>query len=82
MCGRKAFLSLGNPLRQANGARGTNQSAEVATHAFRPIDLWHAVVAKSDGLMASVLARHIATATSDAHITVDLGIDHRLTVEL
>ncbi len=64
-----------DPSRHADGACGTDESAEVAAHATLSIEVRLTQVGiEGDGLMATVLAGGVATAAADALLTVEGGI--------
>ena len=76
-------MFFGDALGEADGAGGADEAAEVAAYAFGADDTGLTGVGiEIDGLMASIHARHIATATTHTLISVDLGIDHRFAIEM
>jgi hypothetical protein len=77
------YCFFGDALGEADGAGGANEAAEVAAYAFGADDAGMTGVGiEIDGLMASIHARHIATATTHTLISVDLGIDHRFAIKM
>ena len=79
-----AFLLLLflNPLRCSYRSRRTDEAAEMTTHTVLSDDAGLAGGAvEADGLMTAVHARGVAASAADATLTVDVGIDNRLTVE-
>lgn len=77
------FNFLFDAPREANGAGGADEAAEVATDAARAHD---ARLARGgvdgDGLVAAVVAGGVAAAATDAHVAVNLRIDDGRAVEV
>lgn len=80
---RSVFVFLFDALREANGAGGADEAAEVATDTARAHDAWLAQGGvEGDGLVATVVAGGVAAAATDAHVAVNLRIDDGRAVEV
>lgn len=66
----------------SDSACGTDETAEMTTHALGADDLRFAVLIKSYRLVSTIGAREIATAATNAFIAINLWEDHRLTVQI
>ena len=75
-------MVLGHALCRADGARGADETAEVATHALDTHNMGTAVGIEGDGLVSAIGARDETTPAADAARAVNLGEDHRLAVEV
>ena len=74
-----AFLvySFGN----TNCTSRTYKTAEVAAYTLGAYDVWLAV-GECDGLMSAIQTRHIASATTNALLTINLREDDGVAVEV
>ena len=75
--------NLLNPLRHADGTRGTDKAAEVATYAARADDVGTTCCGvEGDGLMATIHAGCVATSATYAALGIDLWIDDGAAIEV
>ncbi len=66
----------------ADGAGGADEPAEMATNAFLTDDTGLAVVSERNRLVTTIHTGYIAASAADTLLTVDLGEDHRIAVEI
>lgn len=72
-----------DPLGNADGSRGADQSAEMATYALGADNAGLSCLAvEGNGLMAAVHTRHVATSTADTLVAVYLRIDNRVAIQV
>ena len=77
------ILFLRDTVGEADGTCGADNPAEVTAHALRPHDTWLARGGVEDnGLMAAVVAGHLATSAAHTLLAVNLRIDNGLTIQL
>ena len=80
--GQSFSLSPIDTLTGIDGIRGAYEAAEPTSYAIRANDAWLASRGvECDGLMATIGARDVATATANATVAVYLGKHNGVTVE-
>ena len=75
-------FAFGNALRDANGAGGAHEAAQVAAHTLSAHEMGLAVVAEGDGLMSAVHTGNVAPAAADAILAVKEGINDGVAVQI
>ena len=78
------YLSrLRNAFCLTDGTSGTDEAAEMTTHALSADDARLAgITIEDNGLMATIVARHFATSTTDATLTINFGVDNGVAIEV
>ena len=75
-------FALGDALRDADGAGGADEAAQVAADALGAHEVGLAVVAEGDGLVTTVHAGNVAPAAADALLAVKDGVDNGVAVQV
>ncbi len=63
-------FALGDAFRDADGAGGADEAAQVAAHALGAHEVRLAVIAEGDGLVAAVHTGDVAPAAADAILII------------
>ena len=75
-------FTFGNALRDADGAGGADEAAQVTAHALGAHEVRLAVVAEGDGLVTAVHAGNVAPAAANALLGAKDGEDDGITVQV
>ena len=75
-------FTFGDALRDADGAGGADEAAQVTAHALGAHEVRLAVVAEGDGLVTAVHAGDVAPAAANALLAVEDGEDYSIAVQV
>ena len=77
------IVFLWNSLSQLDSTYGTDEATEVTPHTLGAYDVrLTGGCVEDDGLMTAIATGYFTAAAPHAHLTIDLGIDDALPVEL
>jgi len=76
------YLFFRHPFSHSDGSGRAYKAAQMASDAFLSDDARFAVLVERDSLVSAVLAGDIAPSASDTFVSVNLGEDHRVAVQV